>query len=347
MFRNLARTIPDGFAEVLLPFGLVAPDILMQRDGSFIKAWRYQGPDLELETEAQMAKLSERLNSVIRLGSGWMIHFHVFRFPASPYRKSNHFPHPIAALIEEERAAQAEKIGARLETEFFASLTYLPPTKSEYATEKFLYGAGDDAAAKSLATFQATTERFENVFGEIFHAERLGSRTEMRRGREVRFNDLLAYYRRCLTHVKAPFVEPEFPVYLNDILGRDVTTGERPRVGEQRIAVVSIDGFPSKSIPSILVNLDSLGFPYRWSTRAILLSREQGGKVFERLYKEYHAAQTSTADKLGAWATAWWTLMRLSAPWKPSLRAQTSGAAMSRRASTTAILSFCTKTPTN
>jgi type IV secretion system protein VirB4 len=299
MFRNLARTIPDGFAEVLLPFGLVAPDILMQRDGSFIKAWKYQGPDLQLETEAKMASLSERLNSVIRLGAGWMIHFHVFRFPASPYRKSNNFPDPIAALIEEERAAQAEKIGARLETEFFASLTYLPPTKSEYATEKFLYGAGDDAAAKSLATFQATTERFENVFGEIFHAERLGSRTEMRRGREIRFNDLLAYYRRCLTHVKAPFVEPEFPVYLNDILGRDVTTGERPRVGEQRIAVVSIDGFPSKSIPSILVNLDSLGFPYRWSTRAILLSREQGGKVFERLYKEYHAAQTSTADKLG------------------------------------------------
>jgi type IV secretion system protein VirB4 len=300
MFRNIARTRPDGFPEVILPFGLIARNILQQRDGSFVAAWKYQGPDLHLETEAKMASVSERLNSVIRLGAGWMTHFHVFRASAVPYQKSKHFPDPISALIEEERAAQAQKIGARLETEFFASLTYLPPTKSHYKAEAFMYGDdGGGAATKSLATFQAAIDRFENVFGEIFHAERLGSRTEIRHGRSVRFNDLLAYYRRCLTHVKAPFVEPEVPVYLNDILGLSVTTGERPSIEGQRIAVVSIDGFPSRSIPSMLANLDSLGFPYRWSTRAILLSREQGAQVFKKLYQEYRAGQTSTADKFG------------------------------------------------
>ena len=299
MFRNIARTVADGFPDAILPFGLVAPDILQQRDGSFVAAWKYQGPDLQLETEATMAKLSERLNDVIRLGEGWMVKFDVFRDHAAPYRKSKHFPEPISALIEEERAAQVEKVGARYETDFYAALTYLPPTEAQYKAEALLYGGGSNPAAKALATFQAATERFENVFREIFHGERLGSYTEERRGRTIRFNNLLAYYRRCMTHVNAPFAEPEIPVYLNDILGASVTTGERPRIEGKRIGVVSIDGFPVKSIPSVLANLDSLGFSYRWSTRAILLSREQGKKVYKDLFREYRAEQTSTADKFG------------------------------------------------
>lgn len=94
MFRNLARQKPAGLADLLLPFALVEDGVLLQNDGSLLAGWKYAGPDTETATYPQMAALADRLNEMLRLGSGWMIQANGFRSKASGYPAAGAFPEP-------------------------------------------------------------------------------------------------------------------------------------------------------------------------------------------------------------------------------------------------------------
>src|SRR6476620_10490368 len=73
MHRHEHRRKPRGLADLLLPFALIEDGVLLQQDGSLLTGWTYQGPDMMSAAAAEMDALSARLNSVLRLGSGWMI----------------------------------------------------------------------------------------------------------------------------------------------------------------------------------------------------------------------------------------------------------------------------------
>ena len=73
MQRIEHRGKPRGLADLLLPFALIEDGILLQQDGSLTAGWTYRGPDMMSAAAAEMDALSARLNSVLRLGSGWMI----------------------------------------------------------------------------------------------------------------------------------------------------------------------------------------------------------------------------------------------------------------------------------
>src|SRR4051812_48160548 len=66
------RTRARGLADLLLPFALIENGILLQQDGSLLAAWLYRGPDMHSATHAEMHALTARLNSILRLGSGWV-----------------------------------------------------------------------------------------------------------------------------------------------------------------------------------------------------------------------------------------------------------------------------------
>ena len=70
---NEHRTNPRGLADLLLPYALIDDGIILQQDGSLLAGWTYRGPDMMSATHAEMDALTVRLNSVLRLGSGWMI----------------------------------------------------------------------------------------------------------------------------------------------------------------------------------------------------------------------------------------------------------------------------------
>jgi type IV secretion system protein VirB4 len=73
------RTRARGLADLLLPFALIEDGILLQQDGSLMAGWSYRGPDLQSATHAEMNALTMRLNSILRLGSGWMLNADLIR----------------------------------------------------------------------------------------------------------------------------------------------------------------------------------------------------------------------------------------------------------------------------
>ncbi|MEH2484149.1 conjugal transfer protein TrbE [Bradyrhizobium sp. AZCC 2230] len=134
-FRSHAYRLADW-----LPWAcLVAPGVVLNKDGSFQRTIRYRGPDLDSATEAELMSVASRVNNVLkRFGSGWALFFDATRIPACEYPRSE-FPDPVSWLVDEERRAAFEgpagvawedpSRGQHFESVLHLTLMYLPPAE--------------------------------------------------------------------------------------------------------------------------------------------------------------------------------------------------------------------------
>ena len=99
-FRSIVKGLPD-----LLPYAaLVAPGVVLNKDGSFLGGWEYRGPDVASSTPEELAWLSERMNTaLLQLGSGWMIHVDSIRKTEAEYMPDGAFSDPVSRLVDERR----------------------------------------------------------------------------------------------------------------------------------------------------------------------------------------------------------------------------------------------------
>jgi type IV secretion system protein VirB4 len=305
MHRNEHRTQPRGLADLLLPYALIEDGILLQQDGSLLAGWSYRGPDMMSAASAEMDALSARLNHVLRLGSGWMVQCDAIRSHAPGYPKPGAFPDPVTRVIDDERRQQFMDEGAHFESDYFLTLTYLPPPELEERAKGWLFdGKGAYSSKKTavqhLDRFRLKVDLFENVFGQLFQTERLRriDVADEYGGTHVH-DQLLRYLRRCITCLDHPFALPEIPCYLNEILAcEDFYGGMEPRVGHKHVSVVAIDGFPRMSSPGILRELDQLPIEYRWNTRAILIDPEEARCMLDKHRKKWRAKIRGWKDQI-------------------------------------------------
>jgi type IV secretion system protein VirB4 len=298
------RTRARGLADLLLPFALIEDGILLQQDGSLMAGWSYRGPDLQSATHAEMNALTMRLNSILRLGSGWMLNADLIRSRAPGYPDHGHFPHAVTRVIDDERRQQFMDEGAHYDSEYFLTLTYLPPIEAEERVKGWMFEgrkeSGSGAANQILDRFKSRIELFENVFSALFRVERL-TRVEVtdEYGFPRVHDSLLRYLRRCVCGDDHPFALPDVPVYLNELLASaDFCAGIEPRIGGKHIRVIAVDGFPKCSFPGVLHEIDSLPMEYRWSTRAILLDPEEARAILDKTRKKWRSRTRGFKDQI-------------------------------------------------
>src|SRR5690349_20182714 len=144
------------------------------------------------------------------------------RAPGDPEQGS--FPHAIARVIDDERRQQFMDEGAHFESEYFLTLTYLPPPEMEERAKGWLFEGNSASshkktAAQHLDRFRLKLDAFENVFGQLFQTERLRRTTIVDDYGAKHVHDrLLRYLRRCINGADHPFALPEIPCYLNEVL---------------------------------------------------------------------------------------------------------------------------------
>ena len=109
MQRNEHRAKPRGLADLLLPHALIEDGILLQQDGSLLTGWTYRGPDMMSAAPAEMDALSARLNSVLRLGSGWMLQCDAIRSRAPGYPEQGAFPDGVTRVMTTAIALETSK----------------------------------------------------------------------------------------------------------------------------------------------------------------------------------------------------------------------------------------------
>jgi type IV secretion system protein TrbE len=147
-FRTRASRLADW-----IPWAcLVAPGIVLNKDGSFQRTIRYRGPDLDGATEAELTSLTSRINNVLkRFGSGWALFFDAERRTCANYPQSV-FPDAASWLVDEERRSSFECGESQspwedqglesldhYESIYHVTLVYLPPTERVSRLATFLF----------------------------------------------------------------------------------------------------------------------------------------------------------------------------------------------------------------
>ena len=79
------RNTPQGLPDLLLYDTLIDDGVCLLQDGALLAAWKFRGPDMQSATHGEMMALSARLNSILRLGSGWMVQVDAIRSAAPGY----------------------------------------------------------------------------------------------------------------------------------------------------------------------------------------------------------------------------------------------------------------------
>jgi type IV secretion system protein VirB4 len=282
------RRKADRLADFLPWAALVAPGVVLNKDGSVQRTARFRGPDLDSATPAELIGVTARLNSALRrLGSGWAIFVEAVRRPAQDYPECA-FPDPASALVEQERAAQFAQEGAHFESRYFFTLVWMPPAEDAARAETWLYegrqAKGVDAR-EQLAGFIDRSDRllrlFEGFFPEIAWLD----------DRET-----LTYLHSCISSRVQQVRVPETPMHLDALLADEpLTGGLEPRLGRAHLKTLSVIGFPSATFPGLLDELNTLGFAYRWSTRAIMLDKADAARLLGKIRRQWFAKRKSVA----------------------------------------------------
>ena len=284
--REYADT-PTLLADYLPWACLVAPGVVLNKDGSFQTTFKYRGPDLESSTEEELVSAMARVNNVLRrFGSGWALFFEAQRGEVHDYPDSD-FPNPMSWLVDQERALQAEEAGSRFESTYYLTLLWLPPADATGRAEKALI---QRAETEDAATWRHRLETFEQ------HAARVFDLLATCLADIARLDDdeTLTFLHSTISTKRHPVVTPELPVFLDAILADEPFAGGlEPMIGEAHLRTLTILGFPASTLPGILDELNRQGFAYRWSTRFIPMDKAEAEKVLGKKRRHWFAKRKS------------------------------------------------------
>lgn len=281
-FLDEHRRRPAALADHLPWAALVAPGVVLNKDGSFLTGFRFRGPDLESSTEEELMGVRARLNNALkRLGTGWCLHVEARRRPATAY-PADGFDLDIAWLIDAERREGFDRADPAFETDFRLALTWLPPADETRALERWLF----EGLARTGPDWRGALARFQREAATLLDllADALA---------EIEPLDdaaLLTWLHDTVSPRAMPVRPPETPVFLDAWLADAALTGGlSPRLGGRWLKVVSVRGWPALTRPGLLDALGHLPFAYRWSARWIALDKPEAEREIVRLRKRWFA----------------------------------------------------------
>lgn len=286
------RARPDRLADHLPWAALVAPGVILNKDGSLQRTLRFRGPDLESVTDSELVSLCARVNNVLRrFGSGWALFFDAERVEALSYPEG-HFPDPVSGLVDAERRAAFESAGAHFESRFHLTLLWLPPVDQVDRARRLLLDQNDAPAGRdwrdALRLFVAETDRALDLLGQMMAEVSALDDTET-----------LTFLHRHISDRDHPVVAPDTPIYLDALLAdTPFQGGMEPMLGTQHVRTVTLRGLPNSSKPGILDALNQQAFAYRWSTRFLPLDGPDAQKALTKLRRHWFNKRKSVAALL-------------------------------------------------
>lgn len=261
------RKTPDRLSDLLPWAALIAPGVVLNKDGSFQRTASYRGPDLDSATESELMAVTAQVNNAIRrLGSNWALFAESQRVVADRYPDPT-FREPLAALIDRERQAYFQD-QVHFENFSFLTLVYLPP--SDYAG-RIAAGCLENSSKKAvdyrdlLTAFLVETDRVRDLLRGVFP--------------EISFltdDQTLTYLHSTISPKRHLVTIPEIPMYLDALLpDAALIGGLEPRLGKTHLSMISVLRYPGSCTPGLLDGLNRLALEYRWTTRFIPLDKNE------------------------------------------------------------------------
>jgi len=282
-YRQKPTCLVDYF-----PWGcLVAPGVVLNKDGSYQRTAAFRGPDLDSTTKEGLVSVCARINNALkRFGSGWALYFEAARMPAQDYPLSD-WRDPLAWLIDQERHGRFSESGDLYESAYYLTFGYLPPADRVGKFEDVLIETPEDieelAGRDHLARFISETDKALDLFASVLPSAEF-----------LTDDETLTYLQSTVSPKRHPVRAPETPAYLDAILGgTDLVGGLEPVLGGEHLRIISVQGFPNATEPGLLDELNGLGFSYRWMTRFLPMGKTEATKVLGRYRRQWFSKRKS------------------------------------------------------
>ena len=289
---NLAeyRESQARLADFLPWAALVAEGVVLNKDGSFQRTARFRGPDLDSADAGRAGRRRRPAQQCaaparLRLGD---LRRGTAASPPTTIRTGN-FPMPASALVDAERQAQFEESRRAFRGRLLPDLLCLPPA--------------EDAAAPRAGSTRAARRRASIARQSCCAASSIAptacsscSRASCPNLPGSMTSETLTYLHSTISTKRHRVRVPETPMYLDALLADEpLTGGLEPRLGNAHLRMLTVVGFPTATTPGILDELNRLAFPYRWSTRAILLDKTDATRLLTKIRRQWFAKRKSIA----------------------------------------------------
>jgi type IV secretion system protein VirB4 len=287
------RTTRRELADYLPWTALVSSGVILNKDGSLQRTARFRGPDLDSSTPAELISVTARVNNALRrLGEGWALFVEASRREAPGYPESR-FPDPASWLIDEERRAAFEQAGAQFESEQFLTFCFLAPLERAAQTSQVLYDTAGDRRGvdwhEVLESFRDETDRLLDLL-----------RLLMPECAWLDDGETLAFLHGVISiHGRHPVEMPEVPFYLDGLLPDcDLTPGVAPMLGRCHLRTLTLRGFPDRTWPGLLDELNRLPLQYRWVARWLPLDKAGAQKELGKKRRHWWSKRKGIAALL-------------------------------------------------
>jgi type IV secretion system protein TrbE len=265
---------------------LVAPDVVVQKDGLLQKTITFRGPDLGSSSPQELLYSHDQLNNALtRLGSGWAVFFEADRLLAKPYPQTR-WQHPAAWVADVERSRSFAG-SAHYESEYYITFVWQPPSAVppdawRRATSFFFADAGGAQPAGDPTRENDQLRREIRAF-----TERVDTIVRLLKVIFVEVNELdgegtLTYLHAATSTERHRVRVPDVAMYIDTLLGDSTfEPGEIPRLGKLFMPTCTVVDFPISLQPGVLDALNYLECEYRFVTRWIPLDKADAKAVLE------------------------------------------------------------------
>ncbi|WP_367607887.1 VirB4 family type IV secretion/conjugal transfer ATPase [Legionella sp. W05-934-2] len=287
-----------GFSDLLNYASVVDDGVIINKNGSFLAAWLYQGEDNANMTDEAREMVSFRINQTLsEMGSGFMIHVDAIRRAAPSYSDKglSNFKDDISLAVDEERRSLFESMGTLYEGYFVLTLTWFPQVLNEKRFVELMFDDTCTQKSKKAKTYELIEQfkqicrNFESRMSTAVNLQRLQAESIVdENGKKKTVDNFLRHLQYCATGLNHPIILPNNPIYLDAIIGgQELISGVIPKVGRQFIQCVAIEGFPLESYPGIITILTQLPIEYRLSSRFIFMDNHEAVAHFTKFRKKW------------------------------------------------------------
>lgn len=275
---------------------LLTPGVMLQKDGSVLACFRYQGIDLYAAPESQLVVHAAQLNALFRALDGqWAVHADATRLVAQDYPATT-WPDPVSRAVDDERRAFFTAHGQLYRTDTVLTLQKRRALAPAKQWQRLLYTniRASDTTATLVRQFEEDISRVQAALAQTcLHVTRLEG------------SALLAYLHRTVSPKSHAVQVPTPTCYMDHYLtDADLTRHRRPasllrwpRLGDHWIRCVSVKAYPAYTQPGMLDTLQSLALPYRATLRYLPMARGAALHAL-RVYRGAHLGQAGVDTAL-------------------------------------------------
>lgn len=290
------REPTNRLADRLPWAALVAPGVVLQKDGLLQKTVTFRGPDLGSSSPHELVYTHDQLNhALMRLGSGWALFVETQRRRSNPYPQAR-WNHAAAWVVDLERA-RTFGASAHYQSEYYLTFVWQPPSAVPgdawnrmgsffFADAGGAQGAADPnrenrQLAREVAAFRDSVDSIVRLLKIIFAQVQ-----------ELDDEATLTYLHSAVSTNRHRVRVPDVPMYLDALVADETfAPGEQPKLGKHYIPTCTVVDFPSSLEPGVLDALNYLQCEYRLVTRWIALDKNDAQRALESYQLRWLQAQ--------------------------------------------------------